>query len=217
MEGPVAAAWWASSKRVGPCQVVEIARGRLGTVAREWGWDRSSNIVFIDQPVQVGFSYDQPTNASLNLIDETLQYPPSSRPITQPAYIFLNGTFSSDNSNFTANTSHIAAQAIWHFLQGFLTTFPEYNPGLKPDDPLTTGEVGVNLFTESYGGKYGPAIGSFFQQQNTRRQSDPVFANATLQTTLQSLGIMNGWIDLLTQIPFHPQFAFNNSYGHSAY
>ena len=57
-------------QEVGPCQVIEVARGQLGTIAREWGWDRSSNIVFIDQPVQVGFSYDQVTNASLNLIDE---------------------------------------------------------------------------------------------------------------------------------------------------
>ena len=211
--GPGSSSMVGLFQEVGPCQVIEIARGRLGTVAREWGWDRSSNIVFIDQPVQVGFSYDQATNGSLNLLDESLEYPPTVRPITQPPYTFLNGTFSSDNSSFTANTSQVAAQAIWHFLQGFLATFPRYNPGLRPDDPLTTGEVGINLFTESYGGKYGPAIGSFFQQQNLRRQTDPVFANATLETYLESLGIMNGWIDLLTQIPYNIRFAFNNSYG----
>ena len=211
--GPGSSSMVGLFQEVGPCQVVEIAKGRLGTVAREWGWDRSSNIVFIDQPVQVGFSYDQATNASLNLLDETLQYPPSDRPIQQPAYTYLNGTFASDNSSFTTNTSQIAAQAIWHFLQGWLATFPQYNPGLKPDDPLTTAEVGINLFTESYGGKYGPAIGSFFQQQNLRRQSDPIFANTTLETNLQSLGIFNGWIDALTQIPYYPRVAFNNSYG----
>jgi hypothetical protein len=33
----------------GPCEVVEIAQGKLGTVARDWGWDRGSNLLYIDQ------------------------------------------------------------------------------------------------------------------------------------------------------------------------
>ncbi|RMD40760.1 hypothetical protein DV735_g4358, partial [Chaetothyriales sp. CBS 134920] len=211
--GPGSSSMVGLFQEVGPCQVVEISDSQLGTVARDWGWDRSSNIIFIDQPVQVGLSYDQPTNASLNLLDEQLHYPPAAAPSTQPHSTFLNGTFSSGQPEFTANTSHIAAQSLWHFLQAFLATFPEYNPALKPDDPLTTGEVGLNLFTESYGGKYGPAVGSFFQQQNARRQDDAVFASSTLPINLQSLGIINGWIDLLTQTPYFPHFAYNNSYG----
>jgi carboxypeptidase C (cathepsin A) len=211
--GPGSSSMVGLFQEVGPCQVVEVARGKLGTIAREWGWDRSSNIVFIDQPVQVGFSYDQATNASLNLLDETLTYPPASLPFTQPPYTFLNGTFSSDNPTSTANTSAVAAQAIWHFLQGFLTTFPQYNPSARPNVPTGARPVGINLFTESYGGKYGPAIGSLFTAQNLLRETDPVFANSTLEITLQSLGIINGWVDLLVQTPYYPIFAYNNSYG----
>lgn len=33
----------------GPCQVVELAVGNFGTIARDWGWDRGSNILYIDQ------------------------------------------------------------------------------------------------------------------------------------------------------------------------
>ena len=213
--GPGSSSMVGLFQEVGPCQVVEVARGRLGTVAREWGWDRSSNIVFIDQPVQVGFSYDQATNGSLNLLDESLEYPPAALPITQPPYTFLNGTFSSNNPTSTANTSAIAAQAIWHFLQGFLATFPQYNPSTRPN--ITTIQpqppVGINLFTESYGGKYGPAIGAIFSDQNDRRASDPVFANSTLEVKLNSLGIINGWVDLLVQTPSYPIFAYNNTYG----
>ena len=33
----------------GPCEVVEIANGKLGTVVRDWGWDRGSNVLYIDQ------------------------------------------------------------------------------------------------------------------------------------------------------------------------
>jgi carboxypeptidase C (cathepsin A) len=33
----------------GPCEVVELAEGKFGTQARDWGWDRGSNILYIDQ------------------------------------------------------------------------------------------------------------------------------------------------------------------------
>jgi len=42
----------------GPCAVVEKGLNTYDTVARDWGWDRGSNMIFIDQPNQVGFSYD---------------------------------------------------------------------------------------------------------------------------------------------------------------
>ena len=35
----------------GPCEVVELAAGKLGTVEREWGWDRGSNLLYIDQVI----------------------------------------------------------------------------------------------------------------------------------------------------------------------
>jgi hypothetical protein len=69
------------------------------------------------------------------------------------------------------------------------------------------------LFTESYGGKYGPAIGKFFQDQNARRLADADFSNATIGLTMDSLGIINGWIDALVQMPSFPMFAYDNTYG----
>ena len=33
----------------GPCEVVELANKTLGTVMRQWGWDRGSNMLYIDQ------------------------------------------------------------------------------------------------------------------------------------------------------------------------
>lgn len=198
-------------QELGPCRVVEIDQGTLGTIAREWGWDRSSNMLFVDQPTQVGFSYDVLTNMSLNLLDETLSAPPSTVPASQPSYTFLNGTFGSGNQSATANTSSIAAQSMWHFLQGFLSTFPQYNPAVRSSGNFS-GTVGINLFTESYGGRYGPAMASFFAQQNALRRQDPVLSNRTLEIELTSLGILNGWIDLAVQTPYFPRFAFNNTY-----
>lgn len=209
--GPGSSSMVGLFQELGPCQVVEIDEETLGTVARAWGWDRSSNILFIDQPAQVGFSYDVLTNMSLNLLDETLSVPPSAVPASQPAYTFLNGTFGTNNGSATANTSAIAAQAIWHFLQGWLATFPQYNPGTRPSGD-GNGTVGINLFTESYGGRFGPAMASFFNDQNERRQTDPLFSNSTLEVKLTSLGIINGWFDLLVQAPYFPRFAYSNTY-----
>lgn len=209
--GPGSSSMVGLFQELGPCQVVEINADTLGTIARDWGWDRSSNIIFIDQPVQVGFSYDQYTNKSLNLLDETFVSPPGDVPASQPSYTFLNGTFASGNGSASANTSTIAAHSMWHFIQGFLSAFPQYNPGVRPNGG-GNGKVGINLFTESYGGRFGPSMASFFMEQNERRKSDPVFANITLEVELTSLGILNGWIDLLVQMPYFPKFAYSNTY-----
>lgn len=196
----------------GPCQVVEIAQGRLGTQANDWGWDRSTNILYVDQPNEVGFSYDTPINGSLNLFTSIITKPPSGVPSGSSNLTFINGTFSSNNVNTTTNTTEIAAHAIWHMLQGFLATFPQYNPGTYSNSTIP-GPVGVNLFAESYGGKYGPAFATFWEQQNMLRKNGSLSANRTLEVHLISLGIMQGCIDDLVQGRFYPIFANNNTYG----
>ncbi|MCJ1465486.1 hypothetical protein MMC07_004104 [Pseudocyphellaria aurata] len=195
----------------GPCEVIEIAQGKFGTKARDWGWDRSSNILYIDQPNEVGFSYDIRTNGSLDLFSSTVSFPPSAVPPGQPAYTFLNGTFSSNNPNRTTNTTETAAHAIWHMLQGFLGTFPQYNPAVRSNSTLS-GVVGVNLFTESYGGKYGPAFAAHWEKQNQLIKSGSI-PRKGLEIRLTSLGIMQGCVDDLVQGRFYPIFANNNTYG----
>ncbi|PMD21864.1 alpha/beta-hydrolase [Hyaloscypha hepaticicola] len=193
----------------GPCEVVELAAGKLGTVVRDWGWDRGSNLLYIDQPNQVGFSYDTPTNCSLDLLTSDLYTPEQVRPNSQPADTFLNGTFSSLNTNNTANTTEIAGMAIWHMLQGFLGAFPEFAP---TDSSL----MGVHLFAESYGGKYGPAFATIWEEQNLRRSNGTISKNNTLEIKLLSLGIVNGCVDDLVQGPYYPAMAVNNTYGLTA-
>ena len=196
----------------GPCQVVETAQDKLGTQINEWGWDRSSNILYVDEPNQAGFSYDTPTNGSLNLFTSIVSEPASDVPSGQPSYTFLNGTFSSNNDSSTANTTQIAAHAVWHMLQGFLGAFPQYNPGTYSNS-TKLGAVGVNLFAESYGGKYGPAFATLWERQNLLRKNGSIPSNGTLDIHLSSLGIMQGCVDDLVQGKYYPIFANNNTYG----
>jgi carboxypeptidase C (cathepsin A) len=161
------------------------------------------------QPNQVGFSYDTPTNCSLDLLTSDLYTPEQVRPNSQPADTFLNGTFSSLNTNNTANTTEIAGMAIWHMLQGFLGAFPEFAP-------TNSSLMGVHLFAESYGGKYGPAFATIWEEQNLRRSNGSISKNNTLEIKLLSLGIVNGCVDDLVQGPYYPAMAVNNTYGLTA-
>lgn len=218
--GPGSSSMIGMFNELGPCQVVQMSDGSYGTVASMWGWDRSSNILFIDQPAQVGFSYDTLTNSSYNLLTEELTAPPTEVPSGVPSYMYLNGTFSSgDNESqmpitSTANTTEISAQSTWHFLQAWLGAFPQYNPGVQSNTTNATNiTAGVHLFCESYGGKYGPVFASFFEDMNLQRLNNSVTTNNTLAIQLESLGIMNGLVDDLVQDYYYPFFAYNNTYG----
>ncbi|OJD11517.1 hypothetical protein AJ78_07731 [Emergomyces pasteurianus Ep9510] len=209
--GPGASSMTGLFQEVGPCEAVEVSRDRIGTRARDWGWDRASNLLFVDQPVQAGFSYDSLRNGSLDLLSSSYTFPPSPVPSGQGEGTFLNGTFSSHDAEMTANTTAIASRAVWHMLQGFLSAFPRYNP--SNGNGQTGSAAGIHLFTESYGGKYGPAFAEHWLAQNDARRRGELPKETTLEVNLQSVGILQGCIDDLIQEPFYPIFAHNNTYG----
>lgn len=198
-------------QETGPCTVVPGSNDSWTTEPNMYGWDRSSNMIFIDQPDQTGFSYDVLVNGSLDLTTGNISYPPSDVPSGQAPYSFLNGTFSSGNPNATANTSQIAAQATWHFLQTWLATFPQYNPGSSAN-ASSISPAGIHLFTESYGGQYAPILANYLEQQNALRKSG-VLPASTLEIRLKTVGIINGLVDDLIQAYYAPVFAYNNTYG----
>ena len=210
--GPGSSSMVGLFQETGPCEVVEIANGKLGTQAREWGWDRVSNMLYIDQPNQVGLSYDTPTNGSLDLIDNQVILPSGGLPQSASNATLLSGTFGSGDQNRTTNTTEIAAHAIWHMLQGFLGTLPQYNPGTMPNS-TQPGVVGVNLFAESYGGRYGPVFANLWEEQNKARANGSITKQGTVDVRLASLGIIQGCVDDLVQGKYYPIFSNNNTYG----
>lgn len=195
----------------GPCEIVEKGLNEYETLVREWGWDRASNMLFIDQPNQVGFSYDTPNNGTINFASNKVEVPPEAN-ADYPDWVLRNGTFSSNNGDFTANTTETAAMAVWHMVQGFLTTFPQYQPSALSHNS----SLGISLFAESYGGRYGPVFAETFVKQNARRQSGELPYNSTIDVHLSSLGIVNGCVDMETQVPYYPTFAIDNTYNYKA-
>ena len=80
--------------------------------------------------------------------------------------------------------------------------FPKY----KPKDNK------VSIWSESYGGHYGPSFAAFFAEQ-ARKTARGAVADCSIPLQVDTVGIVNGCIDILTQISSYPQMAYNNSYG----
>lgn len=186
----------------GPCQVNTDSNS---TYLNPWSFNNVANMLYVDQPVQTGFSYDTLVNGTSDLTTGTITVGDfSSGNIPAQNSTFLVGTFPSNNPVDTTNDTANSARALWHFAQVFFQEFPDYMPGNNK----------VSIWTESYGGHYGPAYASYFQSQNQKIQ------NGTLNETgdgyiidLDTLGIINGCVDMLVQETSYPTIAYNNTYG----
>ncbi|KAI5240634.1 alpha/beta-hydrolase [Aureobasidium subglaciale] len=178
----------------GPCNLLNDSRT---AVNNPWSWNDRVNMLYIDQPVQTGFSYD---TLRPGVIAEPLS------PFTVlPAQLETNdttlaGVFSSGNSSLAPNSSMAVAPAFWDFMQIWLEDFPGYE-GQKDK---------LNIWGESYGGHWVPTFADYFYKQNDRINAGET--NATI-LNIESVGLINACIDAETQLPFYPVMAANNTYG----
>ena len=138
----------------GPCHFVN---GASEPSLNENSFNEFANMIYIDQPISVGFSY---------------------------------GTDDVD-STFTA------APEVWKLLQAFFAAFPQYE------------SRDFGIFTESYGGHYGPEFAHYIQGQNAAIKSGSVQGE---NINLVALGINNGWYDAALQEQAYIDFALNNTY-----
>ncbi|KAF2839401.1 alpha/beta-hydrolase [Patellaria atrata CBS 101060] len=201
--GPGSSSMIGLFQEVGPCYVNIDSNS---TVLNEWAWNRDVNMLFIDQPNHVGFSYDVPTNGTMDVLSGSVIEDDFEDGVPEREWDWteLVGTFPSGNPLATANGTVTASHALWHFAQAWFQNFPQY----KPNDDR------ISIWTESYGGRYGPQFTAFFQEQNERILNgtwDDVGEKYIIN--LDTLGIICGCIDLLIQAPAYPKMAFNNTYG----
>ena len=163
-------------------------------------------MLFIDQPTQVGLGYDVLSNGTQDLTDPNgdVIITDFAGKVPEQNSTFLVGTFPSQLEWATANGTENAARSLWHFAQVWFQTFPNYKPNGNR----------ISLFTESYGGHYGPAFMEFFREQNEKIANGTwTDAGETYEMHLDTLGIINGCIDSMEQELSYPHFAYNNTYG----
>ncbi|KAJ5628335.1 hypothetical protein N7490_010563 [Penicillium lividum] len=175
-------------EELGPCHVNET----YDTYLNPHSWNEISNMLFISQPLGTGFSYSEEEAGSLNPI--TGSFEPANLAGVQGRYPVINATM--------IDTTNLAAEATWEVLQGFLGALPKLDSKIKSRE--------FNLWTESYGGHYGPAFFDHFYEQNQKIANGSVKG---VQLEFNTLGIINGIIDEAIQAPYYPEFAVHNTYG----
>ncbi|KAG9747976.1 alpha/beta-hydrolase, partial [Aureobasidium melanogenum] len=178
----------------GPCNLLNNSRD---AVNNPWSWNDRVNMLYIDQPVQTGFSYDTLVNGTISEALSPFAVLPAQVPKNDTS---LAGIFSSGNSSLAPNSTMAVALPMWDFMQIWLKDFPGY----------TGDKQSFSIWGESYGGHWVPTFADYFYKQNDLISSGHL--NAT-SLTIESLGLINACIDAETQIPFYPVMAANNTYG----
>lgn len=150
-------------------------------------------MLFISQPLGVGFSYSEEQAGTLN---------PYTGEQENATFGGVDGRYPHIDADLLSTTD-LAAAATWHILQGFLDALPQL-------DAKASKSKLFNLWTESYGGHYGPAFFDYFRKHN---EAIAVGTEKGIHLTMDTLGIGNGIINEAIQVSQYPEFAVNNTYG----
>jgi hypothetical protein len=73
-------------------------------------------MLYLDQPVQVGMSYDTLTNITNNIDTGEVKIADFTRGVPAQNSSFYVGTYPSQNSNLTTRGSENSARALWNFV-----------------------------------------------------------------------------------------------------
>jgi len=164
----------------GPCRI----NSDLDVEFNPFSWNNVSNMLYLDQPTQTGFSYSIPVNGWVD--------PDSGFIINLPDNVCPDyaqeagtcGTYSNGNYSLTADSTNSAAPNVWRAVQGFMGAFPQYS------------RCNITIGTESYGGHYGPVFAEYFEQM-----ADAKNVSGAQPVRVHSLMINNGWYDPIIQYP----------------
>ncbi|KAF2106173.1 Alpha/Beta hydrolase protein [Lophiotrema nucula] len=200
--GPGTTALGGVTAENGPCTINPDSNS---TTHNPWSWNNNVNMLYVDQPNGVGFSYDETVASTLDLLTGTITPINGSFDGVQTNATFVKGMLPSQNVGAAANTTMNAAKIMWLFTQVWLQDFPKHK---SSDDR-------ISVWSNSYGGHWAPGLAAHFESQNRLLRNCTLTSplrNATL-LHLDTLGITNGCIDAKIEAPLYPEMAFNNTYG----
>ncbi|KAG0646697.1 Serine carboxypeptidase B [Hyphodiscus hymeniophilus] len=197
----------------GPCGVDENG----DVFSNPYSWNNVSNMLYIDQPTQVGFSYSIPINGYVDPSSDAIITLPDAICPDYAEDIGTCGTYSYANLSLTANSTSDAAPNLWKTLQGFMGVFPQYS------------RSGFHFTTESYGGHYGPIFNEcqfisrskpklFYILKDIETQNKKNISGAH-KISLETVMYRNGWYDPLIQYQAYYNFTVSpgNTYDYSPF
>ncbi|KAI1151556.1 Alpha/Beta hydrolase protein [Nemania diffusa] len=192
--GPGSSSMIGLFEELGPCRV--DPEGKV--YSNPYSWSNVSNLLFVDQPSQVGFSYSYPVDAYAT--DNGIVVLPDA---VCPEYAPKDscGTYAYPNITLTANSTPSAAPNFWKTLQGFMGAFPQY------------ARKGFHFATESYGGHYGPIFNKYIEEQNAH------LPRHAKKINLETVLIGNGWYDPVVQYQAYYNFTVfpGNTYDYAPF
>ncbi|KAK5627995.1 hypothetical protein RRF57_003710 [Xylaria bambusicola] len=193
--GPGSSSMIGLFEELGPCRI--DPEGKV--FSNPYSWSNVSNMLFIDQPSQVGFSYSYPVPAWTSESGGVVVLPEEVCPDYAPAGTC--GSYAYPNITLTANTTPAAAPNFWKTLQGFMGAFPKYSRN------------GFHFATESYGGHYGPIFNQYIEKQNKK------LPHGAIKIQLETVLIGNGWYDPYVQYQAYYNFSVypGNTYDYSPF
>ena len=190
-----ASSYPALNSESGPCYVNPNG---TNTTTNPWSFNNYVNMLYIDQPNMVGFSYSQLINATYNT-STLLVTPQNMTSSASPSSGY--GTFSDQNPLTTSNTTVASSRALWYFAENWLSTFPGYR----------TSSNKISFWGNSYGGFYVPETAATISKHLKDLTACHPLKRKNL--TIDAIGITNGCIDFKYQMEGFPEFANNNTYG----
>lgn len=98
----------------GPCLVLPNSRD---TTLNPWSWNDHVNMLYIDQPVQTGFSYDTLARGFVNEVQSPFGVSLKNQTTNSTT---LSGIFSSQNSTLAPESTMAVAPVMWHFMQTWM-------------------------------------------------------------------------------------------------
>ena len=182
----------------GPCIVEPDSNS---TSLNPWSWNTDSNMLYLDQPVSVGFSYNSLQNYTVDLLSNEFIELNNVDEVPKQNTTFLVGTFSKAGEANVVSTLTAAAASTWHFLQIWVQEFPRYEPKDRK----------INLATD--GGSSGPTFFDFFERQNERvRNASGQGASKETVLSLDTLFMTSPCMDPM-MYQSYPEIVRNNTYG----
>ncbi|KAJ4395819.1 hypothetical protein N0V93_000033 [Gnomoniopsis smithogilvyi] len=169
-----------------------------------------SNMLYLDAPVQAGFSYaGGVANGSFDVVQNVF-IPASIEDI-----VFNSSTTVASmgflDAAHTANTTAQVAAQVWAFAQVWLQEFPHQAAAASK-------RASLNIWSFSYSGFFGAASAAYITEQNERIMSGSYEKGTAgvelpIEIELGTLGINNGCVDIESQLASFPEMMVNNTYG----
>lgn len=96
------------------------------TTLNPWSFNGAVNMLYVDTPVQTGYSYVDPKNGTVDLFTGTFTPINNTGDKLTTNLTTVQATLSSQDPMFTMNTTQQVQRIMWTFAQVWFQEFPEY-------------------------------------------------------------------------------------------